>query len=103
MITLKLVGDLKGQGSSEGQVGDGEINHEDDGGSLGGGTEEEDPHGKAVSYQVDGGDYCVDDRGGDAGLYIQKQGQGGVVQLRVVRIPSHDQMTMASCHLCVRM
>lgn len=79
MITLKLVGNLKGQGGAEGQIGEGEVNHEDDGGGLGGRAEEEYPHGKAVSYQVDGGDHHVNDGDGHAGLYIVKHGQGGIV------------------------
>ncbi len=79
MVSLELVGDLKGQGSPKGQVGEGEINHEDDGGSLGGGTEQEEPHGKAISYQVNGSDNNIDDGDGNAGVYILKQGQGGVV------------------------
>ncbi len=70
VIHLKLVGDLKGQGSAQGQVSEGEINHEDDGGSLGVGTEEEDPHGKAISNQVNGSNDDVDDRDGNAGVCI---------------------------------
>lgn len=79
VVSLKLVGDLKGQGSAEGQVSEGEINHEDDGDRLGRGTEEEDPHGKAISYQVNGNDDHVDDRDGNAGVCALKQVQGGVV------------------------
>lgn len=79
VIPLELVGDLKWQGYAQGQVSEGEINHEDDGGSLGGGTEDEDPHGEAISYQVDGSDKHVDDRDGNAGVCILEQGQGGVV------------------------
>lgn len=78
MVSLELVGDLKRQGSAKGQVGEGEINHEDDGGGLGG-TEDEDPHRKAISYQVNRSDDHIDDRDGNAGIYIHKQGQGGVV------------------------
>lgn len=76
---MELVGDLKGQGSPEGQVGEGEINHEDDGWSLWGGTEQEEPHGKAISYQVNGSDDHIDDGDGNAGVDILKQGQGGIV------------------------
>lgn len=76
---MKLVGDLKGQGGTKGQVGEGEMNHEDDGGSLGRGTEDEDPHGKAISYQVNGNNDHVDERDDDAVVCVLKQGQGGVV------------------------
>lgn len=79
MVSLELVGDLEGQGSAQGQVGEGEINHEDDGGSLRRRAEEEEPHGKAISYQVNGSNQNVHDRDGDAGVYILKQVQGGVV------------------------
>lgn len=74
MVTLKLVGDLERQGSAEGQVSESEINHKDDRGRLGGGTDEEDPHGKAVSNQVDGRDHCVDDRRDNADARILKKG-----------------------------
>lgn len=68
------------------------MNHEDDGGSLGGRTEEEDPNGKAISYQVNGNDDQVDERDGDAGVCVLKQGQGGVVQPGAAGIPRHDWM-----------
>lgn len=83
MVSLELVGNLKGQSSAKGQVGEGEINHEDDGGGLRGSTEDEEPHGKAVSHQVDGSDEAIDDGDGNAGVYILKQGPGGVVQREV--------------------
>lgn len=99
VVSLELVGDLKGQGSAKGQVGEGEIYHEDDGWGLGGGAEDEEPHGKAISDQVDGSDDYVDDRDGNAGVPIHKQGQSGVVQLEAAGVPRHDWMGMASRHL----
>lgn len=80
MVTLKLVGDLERQGNTEDQVREGEINHEDDRCRLGG-ADDEDPHGKAVSNQVDGCDQHVDDRCDDATVHILKKGQGGVVEV----------------------
>ena len=68
MVSFELVGDLEGQGSAESQVGEGEINHEDDGGSLRRRAEEEEPHGEAVSYQVNGSNNHVHDRDDDAGV-----------------------------------
>lgn len=79
MVSLELVGDLKGQGGPEENVGQGEINHKDDGRGLGVGAKDEEPHGEAISYQVNGSDHHIDGRDGDAGVYIQEQGPGGVV------------------------
>lgn len=97
MVSLELVGNLKGQGRTKGQIGEGEINHEDDGGRLGGGTKDEEPHGKPIPYQVNDSDDHVDDRNGNAGVYILKQGQSGVVQF--AGIVPHDWVGMASDHL----
>lgn len=94
---MELVGDLEGQGQAEGQVGEGEIDHEDDGGSLGRGAEQEQPHGKSVSNQVYDGDDRVDGRNDDAGVCVLEQGQGGVVQL--TGVARHDRIGMASNHL----
>lgn len=96
VVSLELVGNLKGQGSAEGQVGEGEVNHEDDGGRLRPGAEDEQPHGKAVSHQVDGGDNHVDDRNDDAGADTLKQGQGRVVELGAAGIPRHDWKATSS-------
>lgn len=81
VVTQKLVGDLEGQGKTQGQVCEGEVYHEDDRRRLGAGAHDEDPHGKAVSNQVDDCDQHVADRRDDAGLRILKKGQGGVVQV----------------------
>lgn len=81
MVTHELVGDLEGQGKTEGQVRESEINHEDDRCRLRAGAHDEDPHGKAVSNQVDDCDQHVDDRRDGAGLLILKEGQRGVVQV----------------------
>lgn len=78
------------------------MNHEDDGWRLGGGTEEQDPHGKAISCQVNGSDDHVDDRDGNAGVCTLKQVQGGVVQFDAAGIPHHDLMRTASHHLSAR-
>ena len=79
MVSLELVGDLKGQRSANSHVGEGEINHEDDGWGLWGGMEDEEPHGKAISYQVDDSDDHIDDRDGNAGVPTAQEGQSGVV------------------------
>jgi len=100
VVPLELVGDLKGQHGAERQVGEGEINHEDDGRRLGGGAEDEEPHGEAISRQVDGGDDRVDDGDGDAGVGVEEQGPGGVVELEAAAgIPRHDWMRTGSRHL----
>lgn len=44
VVAVELVGDLEGQGGAKSQVGEGQVNHEDDGGSLGGGMKEEEPY-----------------------------------------------------------
>lgn len=87
---MELVGDLKGQGGAKSQVGEGEVNHEDDGGSLGGGMKEEEPYWQAVSYQADDCYEHVDNRNGNAGVHILKQQQRGVVELGPAGVPRHD-------------
>lgn len=67
------------------------MNHENDGDTLGGGAEEEDPHGEGISYQIECSDHQVNDRNGNAGVFIPKQGKGGIVKLGVAGIHSHDQ------------
>lgn len=92
MVTQELVGDLEGQANTEGQVREGEINHEDDRCRLGAGAHDENPQGKDVSNQVDDRDQRVEDRRDDGGLPILKkrQGQQGVVvQVAAWGIPSH--------------
>lgn len=79
IIAVELVVYLKGQGGAEGHVGEGEVNHEDDGRGFGRGTKEEQPHGEPISGQVYGGDEHVDDRDGNAGVSVLKHGQRGVV------------------------
>lgn len=73
VISLELIGDLKGQGSAKSQISQGEVNHEDDGRSLGGGTKEEEPYWHAISYQVDDCDQHVDNRNGNTGGHVLKQ------------------------------
>lgn len=75
-----MVADLKRQCGTESHVGEGKVYHEDDGGSLGGRTEEEKPHGQAISYQVNGGDEYVKNRDGDAGFKVLQKVYRGVVQ-----------------------
>lgn len=79
LISLELVGDLKGQSSTESHVGKGKIYHEDDGGRLGRGTEEEEPHGQAISHQVNGRDEYVQSRDRDGGARILQKVYRGVV------------------------
>ena len=64
VVSSELVGDLEGQGGSQGQVSQGQVDHEDDGGGLGRGAEQQQPHGEAVSAQVDHSDHHVDDGDG---------------------------------------
>lgn len=99
VVATKLISYLKGQGNAKGQVCEGQMNHEYDGDRLGGGTEEQDPQGKGISNEVDSSDHRVHDRDGNAGVYICKQGKGGVVQVGVAAVSCHDWMEMVCCHL----
>lgn len=91
VVTLELVGNLKGQCSADSQVGDGQMNHEDDRGSLGSGTKKKKPHGQTISYQVDCSDDDVDDRNKDAGVYTLENEQGCFVQLETAAITRHSR------------
>lgn len=86
---MHLIHDLEGQDEAQGQVSQGQVDHEDDGGSFGRRMEEEEPHGEAVSYQVDDGDHNVDNGDCCTGCYVLEQGQGGVVQFGAVGTPCH--------------
>lgn len=88
-MPLHLILDLEGQDEAQGQVSQGQVYHEDDGGSFGSGTEEEKPHGEAISCQVDDGDHDVDDGDSCAGCCVLEQGQGDVVQFGAVGTPGH--------------
>lgn len=66
------------------------MDHEYDGDRLRGGTEEQDPHGRDISKQVDSSDHHIYDRHGDPGVFISKEGKGGIVQLYVVGVSCHD-------------
>lgn len=100
VVILKLISYLEGQSNAKGQISEGQMNHKYDGDCLGGGTEQQDPHGKAVSDQVDNSDHHVNDRDGNAGVYIRKQGKSGVVQVCVAGVSCHDQTEMACFPLC---
>lgn len=102
MVSSELIGDLEGKGRTKGHVGDGEVNHEDNGGTLGRGTEDEEPHRKAISHQVNGSDDHVDDRNDDADVCVLKEEQRCVVQLGAAQISRHDWMGLGSNHLCGR-
>lgn len=76
------------------------MNHEYDRDSLRGGTEEQDPHGRDISKQVNSSDHYIYDRDGDPGVSIFKEGIGGIVQLYMVGVSCHDQRETACCDLC---
>lgn len=92
IVSLQLVVDLERKGSAEGQVGEGEIDHENDGGGLWCGVEDEEPHGKAISYQVNGGNDGVDNRYDNACVYVLEYGQSVVAQFGAAGIPHDERM-----------
>lgn len=71
------------------------MNHEYDGDCLRRGTEEQDPHGRDISNQVDRSDPHIYDRDGDPGVSIFKEVKGGVVQLYGVGVCCHDQRALS--------
>lgn len=76
------------------------MDHEYDGDRLRRGAEEQDPHGRDISNQVHSSDHHIEDRDGDPGVSIFKEGKGGIVQLYVVGVSCHGQRQTACCHLC---
>lgn len=77
------------------------MDHEYNGDRLRGGTEEQDPHGRDISKQVDSSDHHIYDGDGDPGVSISKEEKGGVVQLYVVGVSGHDPREKQPVGTCV--